>query len=415
MPSLVGFLFIHLFKAKKEEDAIMTWTPMISFLVLIVIFAIGNEISLRTKSVISLVLVSAVIYLVGYWTGLIPTDSVASTGLATLYSGYVLTLMVINLGTMMNLNQLLEEWKTVITCLIALVGLAVVCFTVGAWLFGEEYALVASAPIAGGGVATAIIAEVCDANGRPELGGFAALISVLQFIIGMPIAAYMLKTQMNIMQKKGRFTSEEALHAGTRSPFQLKRKEWVNAPSWWTRPYPMLVRLILVAVVATWISELTGIPSAVCWLVIGILACQFGFLEKTTLQAGGFYSFMMVVQLSNNPRLLSSVSFADFQEMLIPVIGMLLIGGVALGVFGFLAGLVVKLPWRVSVCVALCAMIGYPGTMLIAEDAVDTLDATDEEKLVARGFALPKMLVGGFTTVSIASIAFAGFVAPLIF
>ena len=84
----------------------MTWTPLIAFFVLIVIFAVGNEISLKTKSVISLMLVSCILHLIGYWTGLIPLDSVASTGLPLILSAFVLPVGVTNLGTMININQL---------------------------------------------------------------------------------------------------------------------------------------------------------------------------------------------------------------------------------------------------------------------------------------------------------------------
>lgn len=43
------------------------------------------------------------------------------------------------------------------------------------------------------------------------------------------------------------------------------------------------------------------------------------------------------------------------------------------------------------------------------------MEGTEEEKAAALNFVLPKMIVGGFVTVTIASVAFAGVIAPIIF
>lgn len=394
----------------------MTWTPLVSFFVLMVIFSIGNEISLKTRSVVSLVLASSVIHLVCYWTGVIPSDSVSNTGMPQMLAGFGLALMVTNLGTMMDLNQLFAEWRTLVICFSSLIGLSLVCFTIGTWIFGREYALVASVPISGGNVATTIIASACEEAGREDLAGYAALVTTLQFLVGMPAAAYFMKNELAIMHKKGRFLSEEKLHEGEKKIRHFERLVlWKHVPGWWTRPYPMLSRLAFVAVLSQLISQVTPIPSAICWLILGIVGCQAGFLEKNTLQAGGFYGFLMLIQLSNIPKLLTAVTFENFRALLIPVFGMLLLGAGALSVFGVIAGKLLRVTWRTAISVSLCAMFGYPMTMLIAEDAVAMMEGTEEEKIIARGYALPKMLVGGFATVTLASVALAGIISPLIF
>lgn len=394
----------------------MTWTPLFSFFVLIVIFSIGNEISIKTRSVISLVLVSSIIHLLGYWSGIIPLDSVGNTGMPAMLSSFGLALMVTNLGTMMDLNQLLAEWKTVLICFAALAGLALVCFTIGSMIFGREFAMVAAVPISGGNVATTIVAAACEDAGRSDLAGYAALVTTLQFLIGMPLAAYLMKTELADMQKKGRFLSEEKLHEGERNfPHIDRHILWKHASAWWTHPYPMLARLAFIAVISQFISGITPIPAAICWLVLGIIGCQIGFLEETTLQSGGFYGFLMIIQLSNIPRLLTGVTFENFKSMLFPVFGMLFLGACALAIFGMIAGKILRVSWRTAICVSLCAMFGYPMTMLIAEDAVGTMEGNAEERRIAHGYALPKMLVGGFATVTIASVAFAGIISPMIF
>lgn len=44
-----------------------------------------------------------------------------------------------------------------------------------------------------------------------------------------------------------------------------------------------------------------------------------------------------------------------------------------------------------------------------------TLETNDEQKAAIKEYILPKMLVGGFTTVTIASVVFAGIIVPMIF
>lgn len=393
----------------------MPYPPIVSFFILVLIFAIGGEISLKTKSVISLMLVSSILHLIGYWTGIIPTDSVASTGLPALLTAFALPIIITNLGTMIDLNQLLSEWKTVLICLFALVCMGFLCFTVGSLVFGREYALVASVPISGGSIATIIIGDACEAAGRADLAGFAALINSLQLLIGLPIGAYLVKEQLKKMQKEGLFQSEEQLKRITHSHLSIKRKAWKHTPAWWNNPYPTLARVTLIAICAYYGNILTKIPFPILCLVFGVIATQTGFLETTSLQNAGYWPFFMIIQLCNMPRLLANVALESIKTMYIPVFGMLILGALSLTVGSLILGRLLRVPWRMSAACGLCAMIGYPNTMLISEDAVATMDGNDQEKLVARGYVLPRMLVGGFTSVSLASVVFAGIVAPIVF
>ena len=111
------------------------WTPLFSIMVFTLVFGvIGGLVSSKTKAIISAVIVGCIIYLIGYLTGIIPTNSPQDTGLTTMMSNFGIALMVTNLGTMINLKDLVKEWKTVVIAIIGLVGLAVVSFTIGSWI-----------------------------------------------------------------------------------------------------------------------------------------------------------------------------------------------------------------------------------------------------------------------------------------
>lgn len=96
------------------------WTPLFSLTVFLIVFAVGDAVSYKTKGLISGVIIAAIVYIAGYWTGIIPTSSIASTGLPTMLTAFMIPLLLVNLGTSISIFQLLAEWKTVA---IALIGL----------------------------------------------------------------------------------------------------------------------------------------------------------------------------------------------------------------------------------------------------------------------------------------------------
>ena len=61
-------------------------------------------------------------------------------------------------------------------------------------------------------------------------------------------------------------------------------------------------------------------------------------------------------------------------------------------------------------------MLAYPATQIITTEAVDSIEGmTPEQRQRAMDYALPKMIIGGFVTVTIASVIFAGIISPMIF
>ena len=85
------------------------WTPLFSFTVFVVIFALGDVVANKTKAMVSSVIVGCVVYLVGFLTGIIPSTSVDSTFLPNIMSTFGIALLITNLGTMMNLEELIRE------------------------------------------------------------------------------------------------------------------------------------------------------------------------------------------------------------------------------------------------------------------------------------------------------------------
>ena len=94
------------------------WTPLFSFVVFVVVFALGDIVAEKTKGLISAIIVGCFVYLVGFWTGIIPATSVADSTLPGMMSAFGIAVLLVNLGTILDLESLLREWKTVVIALI---------------------------------------------------------------------------------------------------------------------------------------------------------------------------------------------------------------------------------------------------------------------------------------------------------
>lgn len=75
----------------------------------LVLYAIGDIVSVKTKGLLSLVFVLCVVMLIGFWCGL-PTDIVTTAGIAPL--GKVsASLLVVGVGTTMNTKDVNANLK----------------------------------------------------------------------------------------------------------------------------------------------------------------------------------------------------------------------------------------------------------------------------------------------------------------
>lgn len=169
------------------------WTnPVISITVFMFLYGIGKAISKKTKGIIVEALFLSVVYIIGFLTGIFPTNSLADTGIPAMMSAFGTMLLVTNLGTMIELRRFVHEWRTVVICIAGLVLTAGLFCTVGTLLFNRYYALCALPPVAGGIVAAGLVVTAAEEAGKPEFGAFASLVCSLQTFVGVPLASYLL-------------------------------------------------------------------------------------------------------------------------------------------------------------------------------------------------------------------------------
>ncbi len=393
----------------------MTWTPIMCLAVIALAFVIGEFCSRLTKGYVSSMVFGCFVAMGLFWSGAIPaTVAVDSTLLPTLNACGVAMLLV-NMGTSLDIETLLNEWKTVVVCCAGLVGIGIFAFTVGIAVFGREYALTAAPVVSGGVIAFQIVSEAATNAGLPQFAGFAALVLAFQSMIGMPVASFCLKRELISCKAKGMFTAE----GEKKSAFKLPETNLFKTPSPAADTSTLkFLKLAVVAAVGQFLSAnvFTFLNVNIMYLLVGIIATKINFLQKNALQQAGGYGYVMLCMYALTFNGFASVSPAQALEFIFPLFGCLILGVIGIVPLAVIAGKIVGYNPFVSIACGVTALFGYPATEIISNEVVNSMEGfTAEEKEKALNYVMPKMIVGGFTTVTIASVVFAGIVAPLIF
>lgn len=93
----------------------------------------------------------------------------------------------------------------------------------------------------------------------------------------------------------------------------------------------------------------------------------------------------------------------------------LLLGAIGILFVAIIGGKILGYSPYTSAAIGICCMFGYPGTQIITDEVINNLNCSEEMKMAVRDNLMPKMLVSGFVSVTIASVAFASIIIPLVF
>lgn len=394
----------------------MTWSPILAFAVVAMVFGFGDIVAAKSHGIINSILVAIIVFLIlGGGMHLFPADLMNTSGLMDLIPTFGMALILVNVGSMLDLNDLRREWRTICISLAGVIGIIVIYLTMGSVLFGRELALAAMGPASGAMAATLMLTAAANEAGRADLAAFIAAVMALQILIGLPVASFCLRREAN------RFV---AMGGHKTAIKEQEHKKWSirivpATPDVWNTPNIHLARIAIVGVAAYTVTQLTGISTGITYLVGGILFAALGIIEPYALKNAGGDSLLMLATCASVTASFVSMSMEQFGTMLIQVIGLLLIGAVGVCIFSVLLGLLLKWsPW-LSMAVGICCMLGYPATYSVAMEIASGIsrekELSEEEKGCLVRYLLPKMVVSGTISVSIASVLLAGAVIPVLF
>lgn len=388
-------------------------SQMLALTIVLAILYIGDIVATRTKAWIPSVFVCAVLFLIGYWT-FFPKDIVSIAGIGPVVATMLMYLLITNMGTLLSLKELKNQWKAIVISLAGIVGIIAILFTIGAMIFDLKTMIVAVPPLVGGVVAALVMSEGASAAGLEDLAVFAIVIYVIQGFAGYPITSIVLQREAKRLLKEhqqGKLHTisqvQEEENAATEQPKLLRK-----IPANYNTEYFKFFRLALVGLLAygtsTVLAPIVTVNALVLCLVFGVLASTIGFLEKQPLQKANGFGFAIMGLMLFIFDGLKQATPEMLMRIIVPLVVSIVLAVVGMYIFSFIAGKILKVSPNLAFAVSLTALYGFPADYILTNEVVksSTTDEKEREMLLSR--MLPPMLVGGFISVTITSVILAG-------
>ncbi|WP_077623315.1 hypothetical protein [Sediminibacillus massiliensis] len=386
---------------------------MLALALIILILFIGEIVSIRTKAWIPSIFISGLLFLIGYWT-FFPTEIVATAGVPPVVASMLIYLLITNMGTLLSIRELKQQWRTVLISLAGILGVVVILFAIGTLLFSFETVVVAIPPLVGGIVSALLMSDAASAAGLTTLSVFAVVIYVVQGFAGYPLTSIMLKKEGRRLLGKYRNNelTEKKMAATEQPDEQQELKLFSKLPAQYNTEFFKFFRLALVGylayLVSTLVAPLFEISPFVLCLLFGIIARSIGFLERHPLQKANGFGFAIMALLLYIFDGLKRATPEMMLEILYPLVACIVIGIIGMYLFSFIMGKILKVSKEMAFAVSLTALYGFPADYIITQEVIESLTDDEKEREVLTSHMLPSMLVAGFVTVTIVSVILAG-------
>lgn len=408
----------------RKEFYMVLYNAFLALAIVAVAYVIGEWVSSITHAWVPSVLVTAFIFLFGYWT-VFPKTIADDTGLIAFANTIGVMMFVTHIGTVISLKQLIEQWKTVVICLIGLVGMVALCWFICPLVMDKNLVIAGLPPLTGGIIAALTMQQAAEEAGLATAAVFAIAMYSVQGLAGYPITAVCLHAEGKKLLKEWR---SGELNLSRQEIEKMKtiglttigddsdiKKPIPPLPDKWNSPVLIIAKLA----VSVWISSLLGqaipqMPTIVWCLIVSIILTRLGFLDTSALSRGNTYTiFMFAAMLS---------VFAGLKDctpdMLLSIIGdmliMIIIGVAGMAIAAFVISKILRIDFPLALANGLTALYGFPCDAIITESTCNALTDDPDERGYLMSKMFPSMIVGGFVTVTITSVIFAGYFAELL-
>ncbi len=403
---------------------VFSYNFMLAFVICAIGYLVGEAVSNITKAWIPSVFVTAVVFLIGFWT-IVPNDVVGKSNLIPFGSSTGIYLLLVHMGTVISLKQLAAQWKTIVACLAGLAGMCALSLLVAQPIIGRDMVIAGLPPLTGGIVAATTMQQAATEAGLPDAALFAIAMYCVQGFAGYPITAICLQIEGRKLLKN--YKSGSTMEYGKMDEINGKIVEETAAPkkklippmpAKWNGPVMILCKLGLVAYLATVLgaTPIFGykLSGAVWALILGIIFTTIGFLDENSLTKSNSYGIVMFALMMYIFDGLKDATPQQLGSIVGPMVILIVIGVVGMGILVFVAAKILKMDFPLAMATALTALYGFPPNAVITENTCTALAEGDEDKkafLMGEMFA--PMIVGGFTTVTITSVIIAGIFANM--
>ncbi|MUK90538.1 hypothetical protein GMD78_19460 [Ornithinibacillus sp. L9] len=383
----------------------MLSNPLIATVFIFALIAFGEWLSIKSKARVPMLLTAMVGFLVLTWTGIFPTDIMEKSTFGAL-GAILIGPAILHMGTMIPFSLLKSQIKAVFIALGGLVVSGVLILAVITLIFDYPTAVAGVGPITGGIIALIITTERLTEIGLASLVIVPALVVAFQGVIGMPLALNLMRRYALKLQKD--------IDAGSFVPMatdeELNGKEIAA-----TKESPLkssqTLKLFFVfagAAVGVALGEVTPIHYTLWCLAFGIVGLKLKLFEPKSLEKSNSFTITMVVIIFVAVGSMAGVTPQQAWSNLPSVVLILLIGTFGLSLGGYIMSKIVKWHPFKGMPVALTALFGFPGDYILCEEVARSIGRDKKEEKIIFNELLSPMLIGGFTTVTIASVVIAG-------
>ena len=395
-------------------------TGMLALVIVLIAMSLGDIISIKTKALVPSVFITALIFLFGFWW-IFPKDVISKATLGMPVAGLAMYLLVTHMGTLMNVRELASQWRTVVISIAGILGIMALLLTVGLIFLDKQTAIAGGPPLSGGIVAAIIIKEAATSLGNDKLAILAILIYVVQGFVGYPLTSILLRKEGNRLIKIFRNGKENISEKKLNN--ELEEKTLIpKLPEKYNTVYIILLKLAFVSYLADCFTKFINnsifkssvlSPFVTC-LVFGVIAAEIGLVDRQSLNKANSFGWMITVLMAFIYEGLNKATPEMLMEVVLPLIEIIIIGVSGLLVFAFIIGKILKESPYMSLCIALNALYGFPPNYILTNEVIKSLTDDSKEVKYLTDKMLPKMLIGGFTSVTIASVLIAGIFSKLL-
>ena len=400
------------------------YNAFLAVVIVCVCYVIGEWVADISKAWIPSVLVTAILFLIGYWT-VFPATLNDDTGLASFASTIGVLMFITHIGTVISLKQLIEQWKTVVVCLVGLAGMVALCWFICPLIMEKTLVIAGLPPLTGGIVAALTMQKAATAAGLKEAAVFAIAMYSVQGLAGYPITALCLHAEGKRLIKEWRSGSLNLSEAEI-AKMKTIGLSTIGDDSDLKKPIPPIpdkyntpVLIIGKVALSVWISSLVGqlipqIPTIVWCLIISVILTRLGFLDTSSLSRANTYTIFMFAAMLSVFSGLKDCTPHMLKTLIGPMLIMIIIGVVGMAVAAFVIAKIFKMSFPLALANGLTALYGFPCDAIITESTCNSLTEDPDERGYLMSKMFPSMVVGGFVTVTITSVIFAGYFAQLL-
>ena len=395
--------------------------PVVAFVVVMLVWTVSDFVAKKTRSLLSSLFVASIIFLIGFLTNVFPDDLLESSSLLAL-AGVVVGFIIVHLGTMISLDDFKKQWRTLLVGIAAVVGIGVFLLVAGLVFGGGvqaggydeiaarplDFVIAGVGALSGGTISVLIVQEAALGVGLTTVAIFPVLIVALQGLVGFPLTSLILRREaasVKAQVRAGEITVE--------APEESTEASTGRLPAAFRTTAGTLFVVGVVVLAAIGINNLTDgiLNTFVVALVFGIALRTTGVFKPSVLNGIDALGLMMIAILILVFGPLATVELSDLASLAVPLLITFVFGLAGIAVFAAVTGKLVGYSIPMSIAIGLTALFGFPGTMILSQEAARGAGESPEEVAAIEGQILPKMIVAGFSTVTITSVIVTSIIA----